>query len=204
MFHPISDHLKTEIQRRYTNGKPYFVYVGALHPRKNIDRLLLAFDAFKIESGSESQLLIVGAKLWKNTPFEEKLDQLKFKNAVHFSGHVDMETLTQLMGDAKALTFVSYFEGFGIPLVEAMNAGTPILSGDKTSLPEVVGDAAILVDPFSVSSIKNGLLKMDADESLRNSLISKGYQRGKLFSWDKTARIIWDELDRVLNNLSER
>jgi glycosyltransferase involved in cell wall biosynthesis len=98
------------------------------------------------------------------------------------------------MGSAKALTFVSYFEGFGIPLVEAMMAGTPILCGNKTSLPEVAGEAALYVDPFSVEEITAGLVKMDTDETLRNQLIQNGFEQSKKFNWDFTAQICWDTI----------
>lgn len=199
LFKPISEAEKKIIRARFTKEKPYFIFVGALHPRKNIDRLLLAFDSFKQATQSDTQLLIVGAQLWKNKPFQEKLTQLAHKNAIHFSGHVDMETLTQLMASAKALAFVSYFEGFGIPLVEAMQSGTPILAGNKTALPEVVGDAGILVDPYSIDAISNGLARLDHDENLRNELVAKGFERAQLFSWDNTTDIIWNEIEKVIN-----
>lgn len=182
----------SKVQTEFTNGKPYFIFVGALHPRKNINRLLLAFDAFKRQTNSPTQLLIVGEKLWKNATFQDITNQLTCQSDLHFSGHVSLENLTQLMGSAKALTFVSYFEGFGIPLVEAMMAGTPILCGNKTSLPEVAGDAALYVDPFSVEEITAGLIKIDQDETLRNQLIQKGFEQSKKFNWDFTAQICWD------------
>ena len=119
-FKPVDESTKTDIRKKYTSGKPYFIFVGALHARKNINRLLLAFDEFKTATGSETQLLIVGEQLWKNAPYQEALDQIEHTDHVHFSGHVNLDTLTGLLGSARALTFVSYFEGFGIPLVEAM------------------------------------------------------------------------------------
>ncbi|MFT5822996.1 MAG: glycosyltransferase involved in cell wall biosynthesis [Crocinitomix sp.] len=196
-FKPVEETVKSAIQNAYTNGQPYFIFVGALHPRKNLGRLLAAFDAFKKRTNSENQLLIVGENLWKNDGFTEKLTEIEHKNAIHFSGHVDLETLTQLMASARALTFVSYFEGFGIPLVEAMKAGTPILSGNKTSLPEVTGDAGILVDPFSIEAITEGLIEIETNEKLRAELIEKGLKRGKLFNWDFTAEKIWDVIEAL-------
>lgn len=198
LFKPMVETEKQSIRARFTKEKPYFIFVGALHPRKNIDRLLLAFDSFKQKTQSDTQLLIVGAQLWKNKPFQEKLTQLKHQNAIHFSGHVDLKTLTQLMAGAKALAFVSYFEGFGIPLVEAMQAGTPILAGNKTALPEVVGDAGILVDPYSVEAISEGLTQLDQDKNLREALIAKGFERAQHYSWDNTAHIIWNEIEKVI------
>tara|TARA_B110000037_G_scaffold88063_1_gene104384 strand:- start:15700 stop:16839 length:1140 start_codon:yes stop_codon:yes gene_type:complete len=194
-FKSLNEAVKLEVRNKFTNGKPYFIFVGALHPRKNLGRLLAAFDAFKKETNSDNQLLIVGESLWKNAGFTEKLGQITHKDSIHFSGHVDLDTLTQLMGSARALTFVSYFEGFGIPLVEAMKAGTPIVCGDKTSLPEVAGEAGLMADPYSIDSIKKALVRIETDEELRKDLIAKGLERGQLFSWDFAAEKIWAVLE---------
>jgi len=193
-FAPINPAVREQIRKEYTGGKPYFICVGALHPRKNINRLLLAFDTFKTETDSEVKLLIVGAPLFKGSGPYETLDKLTHQSAVHFSGHVDFNQLTLLMGSALALTFVSYFEGFGIPMVEAMRAETPILAGKLTSLPEVGGDAAIYVDPFDIASIKDGLIRIATDEDLRNKLIESGRERAKNFTWDRSAAIIWNTI----------
>lgn len=197
-FKPVDEYTKTDIRKKYTSGKPYFIFVGALHARKNINRLLLAFDEFKTATGSETQLLIVGEQLWKNAPYQEALDQIEHTDHVHFSGHVNLDTLTGLLGSARALTFVSYFEGFGIPLVEAMQAGTPIISGNKTALPEITAEAAILVDPYSITEISDALSLIDSNESLRGKLITLGEERAKAFSWNYTASIIWEEIEKIL------
>lgn len=198
LFIPIQAETKKKIKEKYTQGNDFFIYVGALHPRKNLSRLLAAYDAFKTETNSETQLLIVGAPLWKNKTFSTQFDQVKHKSSIHFSGHVNIDVLTELMGSAKALTFVSYFEGFGIPIIEAFKAGTPVLSGNLTSLPEVAGEAALYVDPYSISSIKDGLVRMDSDHALRDELIAAGHERSIQFSWDKTAALIWEALKRFL------
>lgn len=193
-FKPLAEAVKTRIRKEFTQGKDFFIYVGALHPRKNLNRLLEAFDAFKDQTASETQLLIVGAPLWKNKTFSSKFVQLKHKTSIHFSGHVNLELLTELMGSAKALTFVSYFEGFGIPLVEAFKSAIPVLCGNLTSLPEVAGEAAYYVDPFSIPSITEGLVQLDQDQHLREKLVAAGTLINKKFSWDKSAAIIWDVL----------
>ncbi len=199
LFVPVTNEIREKNRKVYTNELPYFLYVGALHPRKNLNRLLLAFDQFKAATDSKTQLLIVGEKLWKNTSFLSSFEQLAHKHEVHFSGHVPLEELTKMTASAKAMTFVSYFEGFGIPLVEAMKTETAILAGNKTALPEIVQDAALLVDPFSIESIKDGLIKIDQDEELRNRLIENGKIRAKAFNWDKSAYEIWEVLNKELN-----
>lgn len=196
-FVPISLTEKKDIKIKYANGEDYFIYVGAIHARKNVERLLLAFDQFKAITQSATKLMIVGENLWKNPSFEQLLEKLVYKEDVIFSGHVDLKTLTKLMGAAKALTLVSYFEGFGIPLVEAMRVGIPILTSNKTALPEIAGDAGLIVDPFSIDAIADGLLKLDQDDQLRKKLVEKGTERSKLFSWDKTASIIWEAIEKA-------
>ncbi len=198
-FTPIDEHLQNEIRNTFTQGKEFFLFVGALSPRKNLSRLLTAFDDFKKEGNSDTKLLVVGEAIWKNKAMQLQYDEIEHKDDILFTGHLSLEKLTKIMGSAKALCFVSYFEGFGIPLVEAMNADCPIMCGNKTSLPEIAGDAAILVDPFSVSEIKDGLISLDNDAELRTSLIEKGRLRKKEFSWDKTAQIIWEVLAKELN-----
>lgn len=201
LFVPVDEYTAQDIRTKYTKGLPYFIYVGALHPRKNLGRLLQAFDQFKTETKSDTQLLIVGSPLFREKSFQQNYDLLNHKESIHFSGHVDIHTLTLLMGSARALAFVSYFEGFGIPLVEAMKAHTPILSGDRTSLPEVVGDAALLVDPFSIDAIKDGLTQLDGNETIRQTLAKRGVRRAQLFSWDFTAEKIWNAINGELNRI---
>ena len=120
------------------------------------------------------------------------------KEQIHFTGHLPLEQLAQVIASATVFTFVPYFEGFGIPLVEAMKCGTPILSGDKTSLPEVAGDAALYCDPFNVDDISEKLTTIALDENLRLELSKKGLERSKLFSWDKSAESVWEILENHL------
>lgn len=199
-FTPLPQIEQINIRKKYTDGKPYFVYVGALHARKNIERMLHGFFKFKEQTGSETKLLIVGESLWKNANYELILKQSNYSDAVLFSGHVKLAELTQIVGAAKALTLVSYFEGFGIPLVEAMRANVPILTSNKTSLPEVAGNAGLCVDPYSIEAITNGMQALDSDDNLRKELIEKGQEQQKKFSWDNSAKIIWEEIVNVGTN----
>jgi glycosyltransferase involved in cell wall biosynthesis len=202
-FKPLDTDDKSAIQNKYTAGEEYFVFVGALHPRKNLIRLFEAFSQFKSESKSKTKLLIVGEKLWKDDKIEKAYFDSTVKNEIHFTGHLPLSDLTKAVGGAKCLVFPSYFEGFGIPLVEAMRAGCPISCGDRTSLPEVAGDAAIYFDPFSITDMKNSLIQMDSNANLRNELSRKGIERSKLFSWDDSAKIIWTVLQETYEKSSK-
>jgi len=197
LFVPLEQSKINAIRKQHSNGKPYFIFVGALHPRKNVGRLLEAFAHFRKEN-NDIDLLIVGETLWKNNAL--KLPDLEpgVKRSIHFTGHVSQQQLTELMGAAFALAFIPYFEGFGIPLVEAMKCGVPIISGNRTSLPEVAGDAALYCDPFHVDEIARKMLELAGDPELYIELSKAALERGKLFSWDKTADTCWSAIQLAL------
>jgi glycosyltransferase involved in cell wall biosynthesis len=200
LFIPLSLAQKESVKSELSNNEDYFVFVGALHARKNVQRLFEAFDIHKSKSKSKTKLVIVGEKLWNDKNLEKAFSKMVFQADVIFTGHLPIKKLTQVVGGAKALVFPSYFEGFGIPLVEAMKAETAVICGDRTSLPEVVENAGLLVDPFSSRSIADGLAIIDQEESFRLGLIEKGKERAKKFSWDFTAEKIWNVLEQQLKN----
>ncbi len=197
VFQPISEEKKIATRSKFTDSKDYFLFVSALQPRKNIIKLFKAFDQFKKETKSDVKLLMVGEKYWWNKEIKQVFDEMKHQQDVVFTGHIQSEELKNIYGSGLALTYVSYFEGFGIPLVEAMKCELPIIASDKTSLPEVGGEAAIYVNPFSIEDIKNGMIRIFKDESLRQDLIENGKERAIQFSWDKTAEIVWDTIVEV-------
>lgn len=199
VFRPLSDEEKNEVKSHYCEGDPYLLFVGALHPRKNVLRLIEAFQQL-ISNRPElpHRLVIVGEAMWSQLNEKIALNE-EMKQRIHFTGHLPLDELARLMGAAEVFTFVPYFEGFGIPLVEAMKCGTPILSGNRTSLPEVAGEAAIYCDPFDVSDILEKMTLIVENETLRNELSAKGLERGKQFSWDKAAEQVWKVLEDVMN-----
>lgn len=185
-FKPLSEEEKIKIRNKYTSGCQYFMFVGSLHPRKNLARLFPAFDLFKERTGSDVKLLIVGEKRWWTEPIQKAYEAMKHKDDVVFVGHLQMAELHRVTAAALASVYVSYFEGFGIPIVEAYKCDVPVITSNVTSMPEVAGDAALLVDPFDIESIA-GALELVMDENIRNSLIEKGRIRRNDFSWDKAA-----------------
>jgi glycosyltransferase involved in cell wall biosynthesis len=198
-FVPLSMERVKSYREKLTRGLPYFVFIGALTPRKNLARLFSAFDAYYENSMNKFPLVVVGEKYFWNKEIKVAFEKMKHQDKVVFTGHLQMKELHLVLGSALALAYVSYFEGFGIPLVEAMRCEVPVLTSDKTSLPEVAGDAALFCDPFSVESISEGLLRMANDESLRKSLVEKGKFRAKEFSWDKTSDTVWNAILKVKN-----
>ena len=199
LFQPIDAAEKSSIEQQFADGNPYFLFVGALHPRKNVGRLIEAFSIMKSkEPNSNYKLVIVGEELFSKSLNLNGLTE-SIRKELYFTGHLSVEVLAKVMAGATAFTFVPYFEGFGIPLVEAMKCGTPIVAGNKTSLPEVAGDAALYCDPFDVIDIAEKLLRISKDESLRNELGRKGMERGRLFSWDHSAEKVWEVITSVVN-----
>lgn len=198
LFSPIIESEKYRIQEELTKGKPYFLFVGALHPRKNVKRLIDAFESYQASENPTHELVIVGESLWKNKSFQLQLpDSLKEK--IHFTGHLPLKELADVMGAASVFTFVPYFEGFGIPLVEAMKCGTPILAGNLTSIPEVAGNAALYCNPFDVNDIFTKMKEITSNDELCMRLIENGLDRSKLFSWENSADIVWEEIVKVYN-----
>ncbi len=197
-FKPIAKEEIIAIQHQYTAGKSFFLFVGTLHPRKNLIHLFKAFEQFKKASNSDFKLLVVGKKMWWTKEIEKAFYELKFKNDIIFTGRVSEKELYLITASAYALTYVPIFEGFGIPLVEAMSCGTPVITSNITSMPEVVEDAGILVDPFSETAIANAMLRIVNDVNLRNELSEKSKIQAQKFSWGKTADLLWNSIQKTI------
>lgn len=197
-FKPVEDILKQPTRQKFAGGKEYFVYVGSLHPRKNIPNLIKAFAAFKQESKADIKLLLAGPVFWGMAEIHKIIDDCKIREEVIFTGRLSDEDLALVLGSAKALTFIPYYEGFGIPLIEAMQAGIPVITSNTTSLPEVAGDAALLVNPFEINDIKNAMLQVYTNEILCKSLIEKGNLQKQNFSWDKSADLLWQSILKTI------
>lgn len=181
------------IRKNATNGKPYFFFIGSMHPRKNLLRLIEAFDIFKNENPRfDHQLVLAGSILWDNKMFDKILNKIRCKNDIIFTGRISDEKLTGLLGAATALTFIPTFEGFGIPIVDAFQSGIPVICSNVTSMPEVAAGAALLVDPFNTFAIAEAMKEIVINEKLRIELIEKGSKRKSFFSWKKTAEILYE------------
>jgi glycosyltransferase involved in cell wall biosynthesis len=196
-YKPVSGEIQKLTRERYSGGCPYFLFVGALHPRKNLVNLFKAFDLFRKKNQVNVKLLIVGVKKWWTAEIRETYESLSFRDEVIFTGRLPDNELSNIMGSALALTYVSYFEGFGIPIVEAFYCDTPVITSKVTSMPEVAGDAALIVNPFSVESIADAMTKMASDASFRNELIARARIRRSEFSWQKTADKLWESIKKT-------
>jgi glycosyltransferase involved in cell wall biosynthesis len=196
-FKPVDEFAKSAARKKFANGCEYFVYVGSIHPRKNIITLIKAFAEFKKQKNTKQKLVFAGPAAWGMSDLYAKIKEMGAEGEVLFTNRLGNEDLALVLGSAMALTFIPYYEGFGIPLVEAMAAEVPVITSDVTSMPEIAGDAALLVNPNEVTEVKNAMIKIFEDESLRKSLVEKGKIQRQKFSWEKSGDLLWESIQKA-------
>jgi len=198
----LEDPGEEEMQRvmeRYQIRGRYILYVGNIKPHKNLDRLVLAFSLLKQRPGHEDvKLLIIGDQLHQQGFLRRAVEGARVRQDVRFFGFVPDRTLSALYRLASVFAFPSLYEGFGLPPLEAMACGTPVVTSRISSLPEVVGDAALLVDPLSVDDIASGLERVLTDEDLRRDLVLRGRARVRQFSWERSVRAVHRAYMKIL------
>ncbi|MFA5960916.1 MAG: glycosyltransferase family 1 protein [Tatlockia sp.] len=168
---------------QFNLGKNYFLFVGTLEPRKNLDRLLTAYAALPQETKNQAMLLIAGGQGWGNLALEKRIEQLNIKQHVRLIGYINESILATLYANALFLAMPSLYEGFGLPLVEAMRFGTPVLTSNTSSMPEVSGSAGLLVNPLDTQSIQDGLRQLIENDVLRKQLASEAKPSAARFNW---------------------
>ncbi|OGW46928.1 MAG: hypothetical protein A2Y66_08420 [Nitrospirae bacterium RBG_13_41_22] len=200
-FGPIEDEERLEdVKTIYGLSDKVILYVGTLEPRKNILNLVNAFYNLKKKERISHQLVLAGGKGWLYKEVFEMVEQLGMADDVKFTEYVPKDVLSILYNIAEIFVYPSIYEGFGLPPLEAMACGCPVVVSNVASLPEVCGDAAYYVDPYSVESIAEGIYKVLTDEGLRQGLIQKGLERANLFSWEKSAKEHIKVFEEVLNS----
>ncbi|HHW59866.1 MAG: glycosyltransferase family 1 protein [Bacteroidales bacterium] len=197
-FKPLSEQKIQKFREKYSKGKPYFLFVGVITPRKNLANLLKAYSIFREMSDIDYPLIIGGNKIHKYKEFEKELKNNKYSSDIFLIGKVLDEEIASLIGSAYSLVFPSKFEGFGIPIIEAMKSGIPVITSNVSSMPEVAGDAALLVDPYNPRSIADAMLLLTKSNDLYVDLKNKGLERAKSFSWDISAKKMWEEIEKTI------
>jgi len=187
MYKPLSNAAKERVQEQWSNGCPYFITIGAIHPRKNIPNTIRAYEQFRKESNSRTKLLLVGRAAWQTKEVSTILAQSQHQEDIVSTGYVSEENLAELLGAARGLVYVSLLEGFGLPIAEAMQCEVPVITSDRSSMLEVAQDAALLVDPEDVTAIAAGMRAIDSDDDQRALLVARGAQRVADFDWDLAA-----------------
>lgn len=198
-FLPVSENIAEQTRAEFAAGQPYFLFVGSLHPRKNLARLFAAFDLYKQRTDGGEKLLVVGEKKWWTPEIRKAYEGSVHRGDIVFSGRLEPEVLCRVTASALASVYVSYFEGFGIPIVEAFRCGVPVITADATATAEIAGGAALLADPFDVKSIAEALKAVAEQPDLRRDLIRKGFDRAEDFTWQKSADRLWSSVLKALD-----
>lgn len=190
-FAPVTDDREFQrVRQTYGIQSDYILSVGSIQPRKNLNRLIAAYSSLRRArpEGKLPQIVLVGKCAWLYDETLRVIKELGLSNSVVLTGYVPETDLPALYSGALCFVYPSYFEGFGLPPLEAMKCGTPVIVGNKTSLPEVVGEAGVLVDPFDVDDIASAIASVIGDSNFRSQLRAKGLERSRLFDWRETAR----------------
>lgn len=197
-FHPLAESVMAEVSVRLSLPERYFLFVGTLQPRKNVSRVIAAYQSLPEWLRGEVGLLIVGRAGWQCEDITSSLEAGAYGSNVRWLKHLPDDDLLAVMKRATALVFPSLYEGFGLPVLEAFAAGVPVVTSNTTSLPEVAGDAALLVNPHDEAEIAGAMQRIVEDEALAGALRQRGLSRAREFTWDRTAEMTLDVYRHVL------
>jgi glycosyltransferase involved in cell wall biosynthesis len=199
-FRPVTDmNARRAVRQRYQiPDNPYIFSIGTVQPRKNYARLIEALAALGQE-GEDVHLVIAGGRGWLDGPIYQSVEDFGLGERVHFTGFVRDEDLPALYAEARCLAYPSLYEGIGLPVLEAMACGIPVVTSNISSMPEVAGDAALLIDPYDVDALADALRRLLTDESLRSDLIRRGFDQAACFTWDRAAQQLSDVYRRLLS-----
>ena len=197
-YRPLQREEREAVKKQYAEGCEYFVFAGALHPRKNIVNMLKAFVIFKQRQRTNMKLVIAGRPAWKYEEVEQMRENMPFKEDVKWVGYMNVDELSKVIGGAYVLLYTSLFEGFGIPILEALQCDVPAIVSNTSSMPEVAGDAALLADPTDPQDIANKMHLIYKDEALRGRLIEKAREQIKKFDWNSSAKNLWASMMKCM------
>lgn len=178
----------SELKKKYGIDQEYILFAGTLEPRKNLTRLLDAFALLQKRGWQRHKLVVTGKKGWLYGSIFRKIRELELEREVIFTGYVPRQDLAGLMAGADVFVYPSLYEGFGIPPLEAMACGTPVIVSNTSSFPEVVGDAGIMVNPYDPDQIADAIYRVTSDDEIRKTMRKKGLEQTKKFSWEKGAK----------------
>lgn len=189
----------TPIIPGFEEERSFFLFVGNLSPRKNLPNTIRAYERFRNETANDIMLVITGGRFFLNGELDRLYRRSQYRDDIIFTGSLGREELRRLYSNALGLLFVSWIEGFGIPVVEAMRCGTPVITSDSSSLPEIAGDAAILTNPGNITEIADAMKKVATEKETRETMVSRGYDNVARFTWDNTAVTFWNSVGKVIN-----
>ncbi len=198
IYQPLEDKKKIEehLKKEYKIDYPFILFVGTLEGRKNIPQLIKAFYEVK-KQGLDHKLILVGMRGWKSEPIFDTINKLGLDDDIIFPGYIPNNDLVELYNVADVFVYPSLYEGFGLPPLEAMSCGCPVITSNTSSLPEVVGDAGILIDPHDVDGLTEAIYKVLSNKELRAEMVTKSVERAKLFSWQRVAEETWKVYETI-------
>jgi glycosyltransferase involved in cell wall biosynthesis len=187
-----------EIRRKYGLPQGFVLFLGSLEPRKNVKTLFRAYSMLPKKARDKARLVIAGGKGWLNNDIKTQIEEFGISGQTCFTGYVAQEDLPAIYSMASVFVYPSLYEGFGLPILEAMGCGCPVITSNVSSMPEVAGDAGVLIDPFDAHALSKAIQEVLADEGLRARLSAAGIERAKQFSWEKTARETLEVYNKVV------
>jgi len=200
IFRPLLPEFHGYVKKKYTEEKEYFIYVGSIHPRKNLVNLLKAFSVFKKRLQTGIKLVIAGRLAWKYDFFLKNLKNYKYKNDVILTGYIEDGELVKLIGASYAMIYPSVFEGFGIPVLEAMQCNVPVITTSGSAMEEITKGKALYADTANFNDIAEKMMLLYKDENLRKKLITEGNTITGLYNWNHAAERFWDYMKGTLEN----
>jgi glycosyltransferase involved in cell wall biosynthesis len=188
------------VKTKYNLPEKFILFLGTIEPRKNIVGLIQAYSQLKIKNYKlqNYKLVIAGGKGWRSNEIYEEWEKSEYKDDIIFLGYIDNQDKPYIYNLASVFVYPSFYEGFGFPPLEAMACGVPVITSFASSLPEIVGDAGIMIDPYNINDLAEAISKVLSDEKLRNSMIEKGLEQAKKFSWGKAAGEYLDIINQKL------
>ena len=202
IFQPVSKDEKEATKNHYTDGKEYFVYAGAIDPRKNLLNLLKAFSVFKKRQQTNMKLVLVGRVARKYESFKESLKSYKYRNDVVMTGYAEETEMVKIIGSAYGMIYPSLFEGFGVPVLEAMRCEVPVITSSGSAMQEIAKDGAVYAAAGNYNDIAGKMILLYKDENLRKELIRKGQEIAGQYSWDRTATLLWQSIIKTAGGLT--
>ena len=199
IFKPVEWDERQEIKEQYADGCEYFVFVGGIHPLKNVLNLLKAFSLFKKRQQSNMKLIIAGRMAWDLDEVTEKMKTFKYRHDVKITGYLPEEKLIKVVAGAYAMVYPVYLQGFGVPILEAMQCDVPVITSNTSSLPEVGGEAALYADPANAAEIADKMKMIYTNENIRTQLVEKGRENVLKYSWQKTAELMWQAIEKAVS-----
>jgi len=192
---PINEEEKKQVRNKYTEGQLYFLFIGPIHLRKNLNNAIKAFSIYKRNCNDKSKLVVTGSHMWRSL---RNTKQFEINDDVVFTGYLSNHELYKVTSAAICLLYVSYYEGFGMPILEAMSCNVPVITSNRSAMPEVAGDAAIVINPENIDAIADAMINIRENSKAKDNMLIKGQINLKRFSWELSSNHFWNSILKTI------